>query len=408
MDPVLARIDEWQQAGLLDPTTAARLRAREGERRADAGLPHDEGDGDRRSRGSVSATDILGPGPAVAEMFAYLGGGFVLGAWTAFVSKLAADGSLAATGGGYLVAAVVLGGLGLLLRGGNARRQRAAGIAFLAATVYAVGGVAGILGSINVSGPAALVLLALLAVAIASAFRFIHASLLTQFGLLVSTTAFAAALLGWLNDVVRPDNYTDKGVPIGATPDPILLIFVTASVWLLLALGLGVLAIHESEARRDSVWAPGAPGRRASLTRAWAGTVAVVGLASALTRSDLLANGDYGRVVPPWIMEVLLLGLAGLLVERAFRRESSAFLFAAGIGLIAALSDFNFTYLSSSSETGLLIEGVLLLAVGFGADRLRRRLAGRPGGPPTATVAPSAPSTPPPPTEPLGELSSGG
>ena len=387
MDPVLARIDEWQQAGLLDAPTAARLRTREGERQADAGRQATRTDGGRPTNRAVSATDILGPAPTVAEMFGYLGAIFLLGAWTAFVGKTASADGLAVSSGGLLVAAVVLAVVGLVLRSGDDRRRRAAGIAFLTATGYAVAGVSGLLGSASVYGPPAQLIVALLAVAIAAAIRFIHAGLLTQFAVLVSTTAFAAALLGWLNDVVQPD-YTEKGVPIGQTPDAILLISVNAAVWLLLALGLGVLAIQESAARRDSLSAPGAPGRRAALTRAWAGTVAVVGLASALTRSDLLASGDYGRVVPAWVMEVLLLALAALLVERAFRRDSSAFLFAAGIGLIAALSDFNFTYLSNSTETGLLIEGVLLLVVGFGADRLRRRLSGRPGGSPPASGAP--------------------
>ena len=48
-----------------------------------------------------------------------------------------------------------------------------------------------------------------------------------------------------------------------------------------------------------------------------------------------------------------------------------------------ALSDFNFAYLSSTTEVGLLIEGLILIAAGLAADRLRRRLGG-PGSPPTA------------------------
>jgi hypothetical protein len=48
--------------------------------------------------------------------------------------------------------------------------------------------------------------------------------------------------------------------------------------------------------------------------------------------------------------------------------------YAAALGLMVALSDFNFTYLSSSTELGLLIEGVILLGAGVAADRLRRRI----------------------------------
>ena len=125
----------------------------------------------------------------------------------------------------------------------------------------------------------------------------------------------------------------------------------------------------------------------ARLSRVWAGMVAVFGLLSALSTNDLLPNGDYGRIVTPWIMDVALLVLVGILVERAFRRHAGAFLLAAGFGLIAALTDFNFSYLSSSPELGLLIEGGLLLGVGFGADRLRRRLPGQK----TGTPAPDRP-----------------
>jgi hypothetical protein len=398
MDPVLARIDAWQQAGLLDPVTAARLRADEAGRTADAGRTAGAGpastadpsaslaqpSGQRRERKGVSAADVLGPAPPVPEMFAYLGVGFLLAAWTAFVARLEGDGSLAVVGGGLLIAAVVLASVGLVLRAGDDRRRRGAGMAFLGAILYSVGAAAGFLSSLNVSGSAEYVILAIIGLVVAAAVRFIHAGLLTQFGLIASITALAGAVLTWLRDVVTPNTFTDEGQPIGPTPDPLVLILVGAATWLLVALGLGLLALREANASRDSAAAPGAPGRRATLTRIWAGTIAVGGLASALSTSDQLANGDYGRVVAPWIMDAALLVLAAILVERAFRRHAGAFLFAAGIALIIALTDFNFSYLSSSPELGLLTEGALLLGVGFGADRLRRRL---PGGPPDPAPA---------------------
>ena len=385
MDPVLARIDAWQQAGLIDPETAARLRADEAAhasgpvlgRTTDPPMLPVAAPGTVGAHRGVAAADVLGPAPTVVEMFTYLGGGFLLAAWTAFVSRLAGDpGSLAVTAGGLLVAAVALAVVGLILRTGNDRRRRGAGMAFLGATIYAVGAAAGFLSSLNVSGSAELLILSLIALAVAAAVRSIHAGLLTQFGLLVSVTTLAGALLAWLRDLVAPVNFTDKGDPIGATPDPILMILVAATTWLLVALAIGLLALHEADARWDSAAAPGAPARRATLTRAWAGFVAVAGLASALSANGLLPNGDYGRTVTPWVMDGLLLALAAILVQRAFRRRSGAFLLAAGIGLIIALTDFNFSYLSSTPELGLLIEGGLLLAVGFGADRLRRRLPG--------------------------------
>ena len=405
MDPVLARIDAWQQAGLIDPMTADRLRAAEAAEPGAADRPlaaapfpaASTGQAQAQGRIGVSAADVLGPGPTVVEMFAYLGGGFLLAAWTAFVTRLSGDnGNLTTTAVGLLAAAVVLAAIGLALRTGDELRRRGAGVAFLGATLYSVGAAAGLLNSFNIYGSAQFLVLATIGVAVAAIVRFIHAGLLTQFGLLAGITAFAAATLQWLRDIVAPVNFTEKGEPIGAMPDPLLLIGVSTAVWLLVALGLGLLAVREAGARRDSAAAPGAPGRRATLTRFWAGTVAVAGLASSLSTSGEIGNGEWGRIVTPWIMDVALVVLAAILVERAFRRHSGAFLFAAGVALIIALTDFNFSYLSSSVELGLLIEGGLLLAVGFGADRLRRRLPGGPSdGSPAERAADPSPEVDP-------------
>ena len=397
MDPVLARIDAWQQADLIDSVTADRLRAAEAARTGPDQAPLPSATRPT-TRVGVSAADVFGPGPTVVEMFAYLGGGFLLAAWTAFVSRLAGDeSSPVVIGGGLLVAALVLGGIGLVLRSGDERRRRGAGMAFLGATMFAVGAGAGFLSGLRVSGSAEALILALIAVTVAVAVRFLHAGLLTQLGLLTSITSVGAASLAFLRDLVAPVSYGEKGEPIGATPDPLVLILVSAATWLIVALAIGLLALREASARRDSGSAPGAPARRATLTRAWAGLVAVAGLASALSMSDSRPDGDFGRVIAPWIMDAVLLALAAILVERAFRRRSGAFLLAAGLGLVIALTDFNFSYLSSSPEIGLLIEGGLLLAVGFGADRVRRRLPG--GDAPRSTLEPPAES----PTEPERE-----
>ena len=53
-----------------------------------------------------------------------------------------------------------------------------------------------------------------------------------------------------------------------------------------------------------------------------------------------------------------------------------------------ALTDFNFSYLSESRDVGLVIEGVILLGVGFAADRLRRRI-GSPGSERTPVPVPA-------------------
>lgn len=375
MDAVQARIDEWLRAGLIDAATAARLTAAEADR-AD-GQPRTPPDESTSGARSTALADVFGPNPTIAEMFAYLGAGFLLAAWTTFVTRLTGDGSgLSQVGGGLMVAAAVLTGLGLVLRQGDERRRRGAGVSFLAATLYAAGAAAGFISGLDPGGPTGSLVVSIVAIGVAAAFRIIHPALLTQFGILVSVSAFGGLLLSWLQSRIAPVAFNEQGDPIGTIPDPILLVVVSAAVWLLIALGLGSLALAERTDHRGDQ-AEGAPaGRRAAITRAWAGIVAVAGLASALTRSDLLPSGDYGRVIEPWIAQLVLLILAGILVERAFRRNSTAFLFAAGLGLIITLTDFNFTFLSSSTEIGLLIEGAILLAVGVVADRVRRRLPG--------------------------------
>jgi hypothetical protein len=102
--------------------------------------------------------------------------------------------------------------------------------------------------------------------------------------------------------------------------------------------------------------------------------VAVVGVSFSVFTSGSFGNGEYGRLLEPWIGELAVLAVSLVLVERAFRRESSAFILAAAIGLITALTDFNFTYLTSSTDVGLLVEGLILIGAGVAADRLRRRI----------------------------------
>jgi hypothetical protein len=84
------------------------------------------------------------------------------------------------------------------------------------------------------------------------------------------------------------------------------------------------------------------------------------------------------RVLPPWVSVLLILGVSAILVERAFRREAGAFVFAAALGLIIALSDLNATYVvpAGGTEIALLVEGLLLLAAAFAAERLAGRISG--------------------------------
>ena len=187
--------------------------------------------------------------------------------------------------------------------------------------------------------------------------------------------------------VVPPAVHGDFGdvVPPGG-PDPIVLVVVSAIWWLGLAVIVGLVGLAEA---RTAGRGPAA-GRRAALTRLWAGLVAVLGFATAVTRQGPISGLENGRIIEPWIADVAILVLAVVLVERAFRRDASTFVYAAALGLMIALSDFNFTYLSSSTEVGLLIEGVILLGAGVGADRLRRRIGREEPEPESA--APVAPA----------------
>ena len=133
--------------------------------------------------------------------------------------------------------------------------------------------------------------------------------------------------------------------------------------------------------------APGDPttrphASRAAVTRFWAGLLAVIGLATSISRSAPLANGDYGRVLEPIIGDIALLILSAILVERAFRRDATSYIYAAALGLIVALTDFNVSYLSDSTSVALLVEGLILLGVGIGADRLDGGSARRSRGSP--------------------------
>lgn len=391
MDQVLERIAAWEAAGLIDAPTAQRLRA------AEVAQPlHESGDqqpadaaGPAR-RGPSPVAAIVGPGVTIGEMFAYLGGAFLLGAYETFVLRSAGFGerSPLTITIGMAVAAIALTVGGLILRNGDARRRRAAGVMFALAVAHIAAAVAAGADGSGLGWPATGVIAAAVATIAAFAYRLLHPSLLTQLAILTSLTTFVGLALNWLESVlVPPPVYGDFGDPIRAGgPDPFVLVVASAAWWLILAVIVGLLGLREAASVADDP----AAGRRASLTRLWAGLVAVVGLATSVARSGLLPYGEYGRIVEPWVGDLAIVVLAGVLVERAFRRDASTFVYAAALGLMIALSDFNFIYLSSSTELGLLIEGIILLGAGVAADRLRRRI-GQPG-PEPEIAAPGAPA----------------
>lgn len=402
MDPVLDRIEVWERDGLIDALTAGRLRA------AEAG----RGDGDAAGTdlagsngvqeavpemtlagaGRMSVGSVFGPGVMIAEMFAYLGGGFLLAAWSAFVIRVAGAGAdTQRFGVGGLITAAGLVVIGLVLGATDRRRRRAAGVVFLVALGYIAVSLAAFLTTWFTDPLVFALLVTSGTLAAAAIFRRLLPALLTSVGLLASITGFGWAVLEIAASLIAPrpfDGFANPDEP----PSELALIVVAAVGWLVVALVLGFLAIAEDRAAPDPADDPERcddAHRRSTLIRAWAGLVAVWGLASAVTRSSFAADFATARVIPAWLGDAAILVLAIILVERAFRRDSGAFLFAAGIGFVTALTDFNFSYLADSRELGLLVEGGILFGVGLLADRLRRGMPGgrmdRPGSPSAVT-----------------------
>ncbi len=379
-------IAAWEAAGLIDAATAARLRAAAtgatasddlGSAHLDRAVAEDPVHRARAAAGPSQVGAMFGPSVTIPEVFGYLGTAFLLAAWSAWAVRGPSTASSLVPGLAALVASVVLIALGLALRGGDDRRSRAAGSAFLVAVAYAGVGFTALAGTTSMSPEQAGLIGAGVALAVAVALRGLHPAVLTQVGLLAAISALTAVVLVWAQATFLPSptvTYDELGNAsvLARGTDPLILVIATAVWWLCCAVVIGLIGLAEARAadRGDA-----AAARRAAVSRFWAGIVAVLGLASAVTRSELdVDTNDYGRVLEPWLGQLALLLLSLVLLERAFRRDSTAYVYAAALGLILALSDFNVTYLSDTTEVALAIEGAILLGVGFGADRLRRRI----------------------------------
>ena len=377
MQLILDRIAGWEAAGLIDPNTAFRLRSDEVER-AEPEVPAsvDESSVAERRSGPSAIAQIVGPTVTIVEMFAYLGGAFLLGALDLFIAESAgfdADGGVGLAIG-YGLVAVVLIAIGRFMAQGEARERRAAGVLFAVAVGHVATAGFALTTAFELDLQVASVLVAAWAAVVAVGLRLYLPALTTQFTLLASLTALAAATLSLIENTVVPDTvFTDTGavVPNGG-PDALLVLVASAAWWLAFAALLGIFGLIEARSGDDP-----ATGRRAAMTRLWAGITAVAGLAMAVSQSAYdPGTGEWGRVLEPWIGDLALVVLALILVERAFRRGANTFVYAAALALVMALTDFNFSYLSDSTEVGLLIEGLILLAAGFAVSKLRRKIGG--------------------------------
>jgi len=379
MSTAAEHIAGWEAAGLIDQEMGDRLRAAEATQpESPAVTPPSVEDA------SVPASSrMFGPSVQVAEVFGYLGGGFVLAAWSAFMATTAApaDDPSLTIGILGLAAAAVLTGIAMRLRLGGARSSRAAGVVLLVALGYVSGAAIALVSGGSIAWPLAGVLVSTAVVLVAVVYRLLHPSALTQIGLLASLTALAGSLLVWLQVTIFPENVSDiMGAATSSGPDPILLVVASAAWWLLVASGMGLLGL--AEARGAGRASDPTAASRAAVTRFWAGLLAVIGLSTSISRSAPSADGGYARVLEPLIGDIAVLILSAVLVERAFRRDATSYIYAAALGLIVALTDFNIAYLSNSTSAALLVEGLILIGVGIGADRLRRRI-GQDRGTPT-------------------------
>jgi len=370
MSDASEHIAGWEAAGLIDRETADRLRAA-----GDPTAVHETAAAASAPNPRSAAAALFGPSVTISEVFAYLGGAFLLAAWSSFMSRTSGPNGEPGVvlGAMALLAAGVLGVIGLRLMGGGERASRASGVAFLLVSTYVAAAAAAFGNVAGLDWPALGVVASAVGLAAAIALRVLHPSALTQVGVLAWLTGLGVSTLSWLQVTFFPENFSpETGLSTPAGADPLLLVVATAAFWLATAVGVALIGLREARiADRDGD--PGA-GRRAAISRFWAGIVAVLGLSQAITRSTGFANGEYGRVVEPWVGDLALLVLSAILVERAFRRDATSFIYAAALGLMIALTDFNLTYLSGSTEVALLIEGLILLAVGVVADRLRRRI----------------------------------
>ena len=373
MGEIDSHLQTWRSAGLIDAGTAERIRAWDA---ADAG---------RTSGGGRSTiATIFGPSVSIGEMFAYIGAAFLLAASDVFLGRSAgqagADLMLAL---GSAIQAVALFAVGLGLLRGDARRRRAAGVAFLVASAHAGASGFFVIQAAGVEAAWPAVGGSLVALAVAVLGRRMHPAMTTQAALLGASTGLAVSLLSLIEHLLfAPQTFDSTDGRVSAQ---FAITIGSAAWWLLAGLVLGLIGLYE--ARREGVVEGSA--HRAGLTRLWAGILAIGGFCSAVTRSDMLTNGEYGRVLEPWMAELAILVVSSVLIERAFRRGSAAFVVAGALGMIVALTDFNFSYLSEQTEVGLLIEGLILLAVGYAADRIRRRLVR-----PDADVDPVEPVVP--------------
>jgi hypothetical protein len=368
----LDRIAAWEQAGLIDPTTAGRLRqAEEGE----AGQPF--AGADRPPSGNQPRGLVLSLPIGITELFAYLGSFFVLGAWETSVTTNIPDIDANRWTWGILalgVPAVALSAFGYWLTSrGDGRSRRAAGLAWLVAIWYVVGAVFLAEGELGLRDPLVMGLVAFgcgLLAAVAFCWRL--PALTTLFGLVAS--GFLTALYGqvWVHVTILGSSWPvlAEGVSSAAA---LVWIGYTALWWWCVA---GVIEIVAETCTGRT--RPGVVGRMA-LTRFLGGLVAVFGTEMAVTVSQRDPARLYWsvRVLEPAAGDLILIGVCAVLLVLGARLRTGAYLWPAALGVLIALSEVNATYLASSdTASALFVEALILFGVAGAAHLFRRTLTG--------------------------------
>ena len=266
---------------------------------------------------------MSGPSVTISEVFAYLGGAFLLAAWSSFMTR--ANGPSGdprfPVGAMSLLAAGVLGAMGLALRGGSERMSRAAGVAFLLVASYAAVAAAAFGNAAGLEWPLTGVVASAVGLTTAIALRVVHPSVLTQVGVLGWLTALVASTL-----VLAPGHALPRGILARHRASnrgrsrPLILVVATAAWWLVTAVVIALIGLREARiADRDAD--PGA-GRRADEQRSGQASSRCSGWRRPSADPPAFANGEYGRVVEPWIGDLALVALSAILIERAFRRDA--------------------------------------------------------------------------------------
>lgn len=380
---VTRRIGEWEAAGLIDATTAARLREAEAQAAGRAAEADDTG-------GHAEPAIGRQYGITAVELFIYLGAGFVLGAWYALVASTIPSGEdwAAWIGAAGLMAALALGLAGVAMSRRDARFRRAAGVSLLAALPNLGIGLFLLAGSLRPEeyweAPANALVASLVTLAAAFAARRVLPALTTQLGLAVA--AAAAGLYGmlWLDVTLFPRLMTEyEQAPLDASA-AFVRVLLSLAWWWAVGLGMAVLLVVLDPQPRTT--------GRTRLGRIAVGTTVVLGTAWAVAmRHDWNAGAGLAGepVLEPVLGAAILLAVSGVFLLLAMRRADVGYLWPGGLGVFISLTWLNAEYLAVESGLwlALLTEGVVLFGVALGVNRLGRRLRSVDKG-----VGPEAPS----------------